>query len=107
MKVKALNNKVLVTMIERGERKLNSGIVLPNDDGKDSGIRHRWAHVYSVGDDIRDISVGQWILIDHGRWTRGVEVRDDSESFVIYQVDWPAGALLVSDERPVEFGSKV
>lgn len=93
-------------MIERGERKLNSGIVLPNDDGKDSGIRHRWAQVYSVGEEVNDIAVGQWILIDHGRWSRGVEIRDNDESIVLFQVDWPNGTLLVSDEKPVEFSAK-
>ncbi len=107
MKVKALRNKVLVTTMERGEQKLGSGIVIPNDDGKDSGIRHRWAQVYAVGEDITDVSVGQWIYVEHGRWTRGVEVRDGSTGFLVYQVDWPAGALLVSDEKPVEFDLKV
>lgn len=107
MKVKALRNKVLVTTIEKGEQKLSSGIVLMNDDGKETGIRTRWAQVYSVGAGVTDVCVGQWILLEHGRWTRGVEVRDGSKGFIIYQVDWPESALLVSDEKPVDFGSKV
>lgn len=103
MKIKALKSKVLVTTIERGQQKLSSGIIIPDDDGKDSGIRNRWAQVYSVGEDITDITPGQWILVDHGRWSRGVEVKDEDESFMVYQIDWPDGALLVSDEKPVEF----
>jgi len=103
VKIKALKSKVLVTTIERGQQKLHSGIIIPDDDGKDSGIRNRWAQVYSVGEDITDITPGQWILVDHGRWSRGVEVKDEDESFMVYQIDWPDGALLVSDEKPVEF----
>lgn len=103
MKLRALRNKVLVTKMEKGERRLGSGIIIPNDDGKESGVRARWVRVYSVGEDVKGIEEGQWLLVEHGRWTRGVELRDGDEKLVIFQIDWPDAALLVSDEAPVDF----
>lgn len=102
MKIRPLNDRVLVNFIEQGMRQLASGIVLPNDDGRDSGIRPRWAQVYAVGPDVSDISQGQWVLIEHGRWSRGITVSMDDQSITLYQVDWKNGILAVSDHAPEE-----
>ena len=52
---------------------------------------------------IRDsVQVGQYVLIDHGRWTRGVKINDGSgEDFFIRRAD-PKDILLVSDEEWVD-----
>jgi len=100
MKIKALKGKVLVTELERGMRVIN-GIIIPDDNGKSEGIRPRWGKVYSVGDDITDISVDQWILIENGRWTRMLTVKeDDGSETKVWGVEWPTAVLLVSDEEP-------
>lgn len=98
MKIKALPGKVLVDDIERGER-LIGRIIIPNDNGKSSGIRPRWARVYSVGDDITGIEPGQWILVLHGQWTRATLVKDDDGNEIsLWRVNWPDGVLAVADE---------
>lgn len=74
--LKPLADTVLVTDMNFEFRTTTSGIILPGDDGRDSGIRPRWARVYAVGPDQQDVQVGQWILIDHGRWTRGIDIID-------------------------------
>ncbi len=100
MKIRALKGKVLVTNLERGSRIIN-GIIIPDDNGKSEGIRSRWGQVYAVGEDITDISPGQWVLIENGRWTRMLKVKDESNTEVqIWGVDWPASVLLVTDEDP-------
>lgn len=100
MKIKALNNKVLVSDLERGSRMIN-GIIIPDDNMKSQGIRPRWAQVYSVGDNITDIQPGQWILIEHGRWTRTLKIRQESgENLLLWAVEWPDSVLVVSDEPP-------
>jgi len=81
------------------DRTLSSGIVLLGDDAKTAGIRPRWAQVYAVGPDQKDITVGQWILVEHGRWTRGSEVEIDGEEMTIRRIDSNA-ILMVSDESP-------
>lgn len=100
MKVRALKGKVLVSNLERGSRIVN-GIIIPDDNGKSEGIRPRWGQVYSVGADVTEISEGQWILIENGRWTRMLKVKEDNGTDVqLWGVEWPKSVLLVSDTDP-------
>jgi co-chaperonin GroES (HSP10) len=99
MKIRPLPDKVLVEEIIRGERTVG-GIVVPNDDGKEYGIRPRWGKVYAVGDSINDISIGEWVLIEHGRWSRELKISQDDGTLSIWAVDYPDSILLVTDERP-------
>lgn len=102
-KIRAIRDNVIVQdmMFDRPVSK--GGIVLPNDNGKDDGIRPRWGKVYAVGPEQQEITVGLWVLVAHGRWTRGLEVREDedSEPFIVRRVDVNE-ILAVSDESPLE-----
>ena len=95
----ALNNSVLCTDMEFKERKLNSGIILGNDNGTSAGIRPRWGKVYAVGPTHANVKVGQYVLLAHGRWTRGVNVTDAEGDKTIRKVD-PDDILLVSNVLP-------
>lgn len=95
-KVKAIHDYVLVADMPFEERKTSAGIVIINDDGKSSGIRPRWAKVFSVGPDQHDIKVGEWVCVAHGRWTRGVTIETPDNTHVIRRID-PNDVLLVSD----------
>jgi co-chaperonin GroES (HSP10) len=102
IKVKALRplkDHVLVREMHFGERFSEAGIFIPDDDKKSQGIRPRWALVYATGPTQKDVKVGQWICIAHGRWTRGIKVEIAGEEFTIRRVDNDE-ILLVSDERP-------
>ena len=66
---------------------------------KSSGIRPRWAKVYAIGPEQHDVVPDQWILIEHGRWTRGINVEIDDVAFTIRRVDADA-IMAVSDEQP-------
>ena len=96
-----IRDHVLVTEMAFKERKLSSGILLLNDDGKTSGIRPRWAKVYAVGPEQTEIQVGQWIFVEHGRWSRGIEVEVNDEQLTLRRVD-PKSIIFVSDEEPDE-----
>lgn len=99
-----VKDTVLVHKMESGDKLTRGGIIILDDDGKERGIRERWAQVWAVHPDITEVGVGQWVLVKHGRWTRGVDVTDhDSESkTTIRKVDWPDAVLLVSDNNPLE-----
>jgi len=97
--LRALNEHVLVTDMQFGQRKLSSGIVLLNDDGKSDGIRPRWCQVFAVGPNQKDVVVGQYILVTHGRWTRANEIEIDGEKKSLRRVDHN-DILMVSDEPP-------
>jgi co-chaperonin GroES (HSP10) len=101
MKITPLPNKVLVSDMQRGQRQIGS-IILPDDNGKLSGIRPRWAQVYDVGSDVIDIKAGDWILIKHGRWTRSHNVKDDNGETILmlWGVEYPEGIMAVSDTEP-------
>jgi hypothetical protein len=97
--IKPLRNSIIVTEMTFEGRQLSSGIVLLGDDGKTDGIRPRWAKVYAVGSEQQDVSVGQWVLVEHGRWSRGVKIVKDGEEIVIRRAD-PEAIIFVSDDRP-------
>ena len=94
-----IGDNVIVRDMDFSGRQLASGIFLLSDDGKSEGIRPRWGRVYAVGPEQRDVVPGQWILVEHGRWSRGLEVEVDGETFVIRRVD-PKCMMFVSDEQP-------
>lgn len=96
-KLLPLHDNIIVSDMAFDERISHGGIVLLNDDMKSSGIRPRWAKVYAVGPDQKDVNVGQYILISHGRWTRGIKIEDDTGVHVIRKVD-NNDVLMVSDQ---------
>lgn len=98
-RLRALHDHVLVTEMQFDERITTSGIILPNDNGTGSGIRPRWGRIYAIGPSQTSVSVGQWVLVAHGRWTRGIEIVDHEGEKIIRRVD-PDDILLVSDEPP-------
>lgn len=97
--LRALNDNVIVEDMEFSGRQLSSGVLLLNDNGTTAGIRPRWGRVYAIGPDQQDVSVGQWICVAHGRWTRGLEIEDDQGVRTIRRVD-PKDILLISEDRP-------
>lgn len=96
-KLKALGDNVIVSDMEFDQRISAGGIIIPNDDMKNSGIRPRWGKVYAVGPDQKDIKVGQYIMVAHGRWTRGLKIEDETGEKTIRKVDLK-DVLLISDE---------
>jgi co-chaperonin GroES (HSP10) len=99
--IQALNDHVLVADMNFGARTTSSGIHLLGDDMRTAGIRPRWAQVYAVGPQQQDIAIGQWILITHGRWTRGVDIEDQNGTRTIRRID-TNDILLVSDTQPAD-----
>lgn len=94
-----LRDHVIVTDMNFEGRKLASGIMLLGDDGKTEGIRPRWAKVFKIGPDQSEVAIGQWVLIEHGRWTRGLKVEMNGDTFVVRRID-PACIIMVQDEEP-------
>jgi len=97
--IKPLHNNIIVTDMSFETRQLASGIVLLQDDGKTDGIRPRWAKVYAIGPEQQDVHVGQWVLIEHGRWSRGLKIIKDGEEITIRRVD-PEAIIFVSNDEP-------
>lgn len=93
-----LKDTIIISDMVFAERLSNGGILLLNDDMKSAGIRPRWGRVYAVGPEQTEVKVGQWICVEHGRWTRGIKIEDAvMGKKTLHKVD-PAAILLVSDE---------
>ena len=96
-KLKALHDHIIVYDMSFDQRITQSGLILPGDNGTGEGIRPRWGRVYAVGKDQHDVQVGQWVLVAHGRWTRGLNIEDENGKKTIRRID-PNDILMVSDE---------
>ena len=95
--IRAVKDHVLVKDMEIGDRITNGGIIVPSDDGKSSGIKPRWAEVVAVGPAQQDVKVGEFVLVGHGRWTRGMTMDIAGEEIELRRVD-PNDILLIDDE---------
>jgi co-chaperonin GroES (HSP10) len=92
---KPLRDGILVRNMEFGEQKTASGLIIASDDGKVGGIHPRWGEVIAVGNEQHDVQVGQYVLVSHGRWSRGFELNGET----VRTVD-PNDVLGIQDEEP-------
>jgi co-chaperonin GroES (HSP10) len=103
IKVRALSKDILVVDMDMGDMTTSGGIVIQSDNGKAHGVKPRWAKVYKVGSEVDiDVKVGQWVLIEHGRWTRKINI-DDGEGVKDFQKVEIKSIMAVADERPNDF----
>jgi co-chaperonin GroES (HSP10) len=98
---RALQNYVIVTDMNFKEKLTSSGIIIPNSDGKLEGVHARWGRVYAVGDQQQDVQVGQYVLVKHGRWTRGTLIEDQQGEKTIRRID-ADDILMVSDDPQID-----
>jgi co-chaperonin GroES (HSP10) len=99
-KIKPTKNNILVTDMDFQERVTASGIILANDDMKSHGIRPRWCRVQAVGPTQEDVQVGEWILVSHGRWTRGLDMTGDDGITVTVRLVDPKDVIMASPDKP-------
>lgn len=99
--LRAVGDKVLVHNMHFGEQKTASGIIINNDDGKERGIYPRWGQVYAKGSQNKDpYNVGDWILIEHGRWTRGMNLELEGHETTVVRMVENESVLAYADEKP-------
>ena len=123
--LKPIGNRVLVTNMHFGEQRTRGGLIISNDDGQTRGIYPRWGQVHAKGPENKDsYNIGDWVLIEHGRWTRGFEVEMDNgtiemmrtveaESIHGWQSEQPDDVVFgnavdagdVATARPEDFGA--
>lgn len=94
--IRALNDHIIVTDMNFDQKITHGGIIIPHSDKKLEGIHARWARVYAIGPTQQDVRVGQYVLVSHGRWTRGLDIQDQESEKTIRRVD-NKDILMVSD----------
>jgi co-chaperonin GroES (HSP10) len=95
--IKPIRDHIIVRDMNFDIKLTSAGLIIPKLDMKTEGIHPRWAEVYAVGPDQKDVTVGQFVCVAHGRWTRGLKIRTDGKEMVVRRVD-NDDILLVSDE---------
>jgi co-chaperonin GroES (HSP10) len=106
--LKPIGNRVLVTNMHFGEQRTRSGLIISNDDGQTRGIYPRWGQVHAKGPDNNDsYEVGDWVLVEHGRWTRGIKIDEGIGEQEIRMVE-AESILAASNEKPsdVQLGAE-
>lgn len=102
--VRPLPDDILAINMEQGEKFSKHGLIILDDNGKDNGVRPRWCQVYRVGENVTFVEPGEWILVDHGRWTFGINLYKDGakegdKPLYLQKID-PTGIMLASKEKP-------
>lgn len=100
MKIRALSDSILGTDADFGDQVTAGGIIIQDNSKKSQGITPRWFKVISVGNNIDWVTSGQWVLVQHGRWSDGIQLDSrDTQSDKVWKLD-PNGCLMVSDTKP-------
>tara|TARA_A200000113_G_scaffold110409_1_gene99106 strand:+ start:608 stop:1039 length:432 start_codon:yes stop_codon:yes gene_type:complete len=103
--LRPIKDRVLGYNMNFGERKTKGGIIITSDDGQERGIRSRWCQVYAKGPDNKDdYEVGDWIYVDHGRWSRGVILDEPDLGKIEVRLIDTKDVLLMSKEVPDDEG---
>ena len=107
-KLTPIKKNVIVSDMYFGEQKTRGGLIITNDDGTTRGIYPRWARVHAKGpENTEDYQIGDWVLIEHGRWTRSVRIDEGSGEKELRMIDVDA-ILMWSDSKPegVQIGNE-
>ena len=103
--LRPIKDRVLAYDMNFGERTTKGGIIITSDDGQERGIRSRWCRVYAKGPDNKDeCEVGDWIYVDHGRWSRGVMLDEPELGKIEVRLVDTKDVLLMSKEQPDDDG---
>jgi photosystem II stability/assembly factor-like uncharacterized protein len=98
--VKTLKERILAELIGLEQRVTSGGIIIQSENGKDRGVRPRWAKVHYVGEGIDWVKPGQYLLVAHARWSRQFEVEgENGETLKLVHLD-NKECLIVADELP-------
>lgn len=97
-----IKENVFVSDLDVGMHKTKGGIITIDDNGKDYGIHPRWCKVWAVGPDVKDVQVGEWLLVEHARWTFGIDFVLPEGEVKAWKIEYPKAVLLVMDEDPRE-----
>ena len=95
-----LADKIILVNLDHGIKKSLGGVILADDSTTEAGeraIRPRWAQVFAVGPDQKDVKRGDWVLMDHGRWSLGQDLDLGEGTFRFWLGD-PNGILAIGEK---------
>ena len=103
--IECLPDSLYVEKMEYGERKLKNGFIVPTEtmDYLGNFVRPRWAKVLYKADNIKNINIGDYILLSHGRWSTGIKCVINGIKKNIWYISpksYKEGALAITHKMP-------
>ncbi len=99
-----IHDRVLVSDMEFGESKTKGGLIIGSDDGHTRGIKPRWCKVVSKGHKNKDTyKKGDWILVEHGRWSRGFSFADENEKETVLRIVEAKAVMMTGNYKPKDW----
>lgn len=103
--IECLPDTLYVEKIEYGEKTLKNGFIIPTETMDYQGyfVRPRWAKVLYKADNIKNVNVGDYILLSHGRWSSSIKCTIKGCQKTIWYISptsYKEGALAVSHKMP-------
>lgn len=103
--IECLPDTLYVEKIEYGEKTLKNGFVIPTEtmDYLGNFVRPRWAKILYKADNIKNVNVGDYILLSHGRWSSSIKCTIKGIQKTIWYISpksYKEGALAVSHKMP-------
>jgi hypothetical protein len=97
--IKPLRDKVIGILVDNyGLKTTINGLIINEIDGSSQSIRPRWFKVTHIGPEQKFVKVGDYVLVSHGRWSRGFFIgQETTEKY--YHID-ENEILITSDELP-------
>lgn len=97
-----IKENVFVSDLDTGPHITAGGIIRPDDNMTATGVRPRWGRIWAIGPEVEGVQVGEWVFIEHARWTNSIDIELPSGLVRIWKVDWPGSVLLASPNDPRE-----
>ena len=99
-----IHERVLVSDMEFGESKTKGGLIIGSDDGHTRGIKPRWCKVVSKGHKNKDTyKKGDWILVEHGRWSRGFSFADENGKETVLRIVEAKAVMMTGNYKPKDW----
>jgi co-chaperonin GroES (HSP10) len=98
-----LRDKVLGKMLEPPGtfHTTKAGIIIPETTVDERSVRPRWFLVTHIGPEQKYVKAGDYVLVQHGRWSRGVDIegnrREEDKIFLLDNDE----ILIVSDDPEI------
>ena len=105
-KLNLIKKNLLGCELEFGEQK-RKGIIFKDDDMTETGIKPRWVKIYAISDELAKeipVKAGQWVLIEHARWSRGFKLDEGNGPVLVRLLDYN-DIWLVTEEKPFDFNT--
>ena len=99
-----IHDRVLVSDMEFGESKTKGGLIIGSDDGHTRGIKPRWCKVVKKGHKNKDTyKKGDWILGEHGRWSRGFSFADENGKETVLRIVEAKAVMMTGNYKPKDW----